>query len=399
DLRTALARLEESRAQVQVSRSFLYPSVRLEPSALRQEFSANRPNPAPIVLTSVTVNTFNLPVNVSYELDVWGRVRRSLESASNDFQASAADYESVRLSLTSEVARNYFLLRGLDTEQKILERTLAARKQSLDLVRSRVQAGIVTELDLRQAETELATAESLLLDLQRSRTEYELTLSALCGFSASVFLVAADTLRGLPASLPVSVPSDMLTQRPDVARAEFLMASANAQVGVSVGTLLPRVSLTASGGFQSSDLSKLVSSDSRTWLIGVGVSVPLFEGFRNLSNISAAKSRYEQSLGQYRQTVLNAFKEVETVLMNLKLRASQSAVQARAVTAARQSAALVRERYTKGLVNYLDVVNAERTALDAERQATQILSQRLVYSVLLVKATGGGWNTSQLPTK
>jgi outer membrane protein, multidrug efflux system len=395
-VRGAMARVEELYAQKNIARSFLFPGIRLEPTISRADLPANRPNPVPIQLPNVFLTSINVPLNMVYELDVWGRLRRNLETTSETYKASRAELQTVQLTLTSEVARNYFLLRAADVSKKILERTLSLRKENLALAAERFRAGLTAEVDVKQAETELATVEVQLLDVKRSRAETEFALSALCGENASSFLLASDTLDALPPMLPLSMPSELLKQRPDIAQAERQMAAAQAAVGASIGSLLPRVNLAASTGFTSSRFSNLIDGGSQAWSIGAGISVPIFEGFRNLEAIEAADARYQQSLAAYQQTVLTAFREVETALSNVTFAEKQNLVQTRAAKAATASAALIRERYTKGLVNYIDVVNAERTMLNAELTVAQLLGQRLVYSVQLIKALGGGWHSDTL---
>lgn len=395
DLRAALARVAEARTQVTAARSFLFPELRVNASATRSEFSANRPSPFPVDRFYQT--NIQLPIEASYEIDIWGRLRRQLESATDTYKATAAESDAVRLTLTADIARLYFSIRTTDTERRILDRTLAARRENLALAQSRFASGLTTQLDVRQAETELASVESQLIDLARSRAESELALSTLCGAVASGFTVRLDTLQSAPPPMPAMLPADLLRRRPDLAQAELNAAAANAQIGSSIAALLPRLNLVASGGLQSQALEKLFAAESRAWSIGVGISFPIFDGLRTAENVKAAEARYERTAAIYRQTALVAFREVESALANVRLRAEQSAAQRRAAVASEQAAQLVRERYTRGLVNYIDVVNSERTVLETERQAAQILGQRLIASVQLVKALGGGWQPESLP--
>lgn len=396
DLKQALARVEESRAQARIAGSYLYPSIRFDPSYTKSHLPANRPNSSSSTLKNVTLNTFDIPIDVSYELDVWGKLRRTLESARDNYKATEADLEVVKLSLSSEVARSYFLIRSLDTEKLILERTVAARKENLALTSARFQAGLTTEFDVREAEAELATVEYQLIELIRSRAELEFSLASLCGELPSTFSLAQDTLKIAAPLLPAVLPSELLSRRPDIISAELQVASLNAQVGTALASRLPRFNLTGTAGFQSAKTDNLFERDSQRWLIGVGVSFPLFEGFRNDATIDAAEARYQQAVANYKQTVLSAFREVESGIVNLKLRTEQSVVQGKAVVASRQAANLVRERYRKGLVSYFDVVNAERGQLDAERTAINILGQRLILTVQFIKALGGSWDSRSI---
>ncbi len=394
DLKHAALRVEEARAVSRVSAADFYPNLTFDPSYSRTKYSPNRPKPIPFQISSFTTDDFQAPFDLSYEIDIWGRVRRSFEATVTEAQAYAAVYRTVRLTLTADVAQNYFLLRSFDAESVILQRTIALRKEALKIVNARYKAGLVSGLDVAQAETELATAEVELPDVTRRRTELENALAVLCGKPASEFSLSANPLDLLPPQIPPGLPSDLLERRPDIIEAERLMAATSARIGVAKAAFFPTIHLTGSAGFESAELSSLFDWESRLWSFGPTISIPIFQGGRNKANLEAAKVRYEEAFSQFRQKILVAFREVEDALANLRLRAEQAEAQARAVTAARETTSLATLRYKQGLVNYLEVLEAGRAQLQTERAATQILGQRLAYSVLLIKALGGGWGTT-----
>lgn len=341
---------------------------------------------------SFTNDDFQVPLDLSYEVDLWGRVRRSFEAAWADAQARAAAYQTMLLTLTADVAQQYFALRALDTERELLRQTVEWRREALALVTSRRDAGLVPELDVARARTELATAEAGWADAERLRGQVENALAVLCGRAASEFGVAAALLTLEPPRIPAGVPSDMLERRPDVAEAERALAAANARIGVAQAAFFPVVTLSGSAGYQSAKLETVFDVNrSLVWSIGPGISIPLFAGGRNTANLRAAQAAYEEALAAYRQRLLIAFQEAEDALVNLRRRAEQAQAQAQAVAAARQATQLSDARYRQGLVSYLEVIDAERSRLQAEREAVRVLHQRLASVVLLIRALGGGW--------
>ena len=392
-LKGAVARVEEARSVARISAADFYPTLTFDPTASRQDFSANRllTIPHSVGLSRFNSNLFTVPLDLSYEVDVWGRVRRSYEAAKEEAQASAADYQMVLLTLTSDVAQNYFLLRSLDAEIELLKRTVQLRKEALDLVRYRFEGGVANQLELSQAETDLATTEAQAIALEQRRAQLEDVLAVLLGKPASEFSMPREPLGVLPPAIPAGLPSDLLERRPDVAQAERLMAASNARIGVAKAAFFPAIQLTGSAGFQSTDLASLFKWESRMWSIGSGLFTPIFEGGRIRANYEATKARYEEAVAQYRQQVLLAFRDVEDALAGIRVLADQAQAQARAVTSAGKTTELATLRYREGLSNYLEVVDAQRTQLDNERSAVQILGQRFASSVLLVKALGGGW--------
>jgi multidrug efflux system outer membrane protein len=341
---------------------------------------------------SIDLDNFSTPLDLSYEVDLWGRVRRSFEAARAEAQASEAAYHTALLTLTADVASNYILIRQLDAEQRILDETVALRRRAQELVSQRVEAGVVSSLDSARVDTEVAAAEADLLDVTRRRAQVEHALAVLCGRPPSEFGVPAYPLLIPPPLVPPGLPSELLERRPDVAEAERHMAAANARIGVAQAAYFPTIRLTGSGGFTSAELQDLFNWDSHVWSLGPSVSVPIFTGGRGKAGVRSARATYDEAVAVYQQRVLVAFREVEDALSDLYWRAEQGQVQERAVAAAREAARLTTARYGQGLVNFLEVVDAERSRLAAERAAVQILSQRLLATVLLLKALGGSWN-------
>ena len=398
NLKAAVARVEEARSTARVSRSSLLPNVSLDPSYNRQRYSPN----ADPSFGNITANTFSTPLDLSYEVDLWGRVRRGFESARADAQASLATYYNVLLTLQSDVAQNYFSLRSLDAEIATVRDTLDLRHEQVNLVRSRYEGGIGNELDVAQAETELATTEADAADLARRRDQLENALAILAGQNPSAFHLAAlgqanTNWHPQPPAIPAGLPADLLERRPDVATAERQLASANAKIGVARAAFFPVLTLTGSGGFLSGDVDSLFNWNSRTWSIGPSVSLPIFAGGRNRANLRRSQAAFAEAAALYRQQVLVAFGDVENSLSDIRHLADQAAAQERAVESARRAADLATDRYRSGIVAYIEVVDASRDALATERTNAELAGQRLIAAVQLIKALGGGWNATPLP--
>jgi multidrug efflux system outer membrane protein len=332
---------------------------------------------------------------------LWGRVRRSFQSAHAEAQASLADFYDVLLTLQSDVAQNYFALRSLDAEIATVNGTIGLRREQLQLVRSRLEGGIGSDLDVAQAETELATTEAEGASLAQQRDELENAIAILVGENPASFKLAAledanTNWNPQPPEVPAGLPADLLERRPDVASAERQLASANAKIGVAKAAFFPVLSLTGSGGYLSAGADNLFDWDSRTWSVGPSLSLPIFAGGRNRANYSRSKAAFEEATALYRQQILVAFGEVENSLSGLHHLAVQSEAQERAVTSARRSADLAADRYRSGVVAYIEVVDANRDALAAERANAQLTGQRLIACVQLIKALGGGWTMQQI---
>ncbi|HUA69403.1 MAG TPA: efflux transporter outer membrane subunit, partial [Candidatus Saccharimonadales bacterium] len=396
-LKGALARLDESREVARVARADLLPPVNFEPSYERERYSPNEePSFGPL-----TANTFSTPLDLSYEVDLWGRVRRSFEGARADAEASLADYYNVLLTLQSDVAQNYFALRELDAEIAIVTRTVGLRHEQVSVVQSRYRDGIGSELEVAQAQTELATTEADAAALAQRRDQMENAIAILVGRNPAEFHLAQSTNDWTPEppEIPVGLPGDLLERRPDVARAERQLASANAKIGVAKAAFFPVVTLTGSGGYISGDVSSLFQWESRTWTFGPGVSLPIFAGGRNLAGYRQSKAGYAEAVAAYRQQVLVAFGDVEDSLSDIRHLADQYSAQQSAVTNAQLAADLAVERYHSGIVSYIEVVDANRDALTAQRAATQLTGQRLIASVQLIKALGGGFDVGPMSAR
>ena len=404
EIRLALARVDETRALARVGKADFFPQVSIQPTFRRQEQSGGTFIPGissfagPGGAGSIPgfrkpFNDFLLPLNVAYEADVWGRVRRSVEAGLDRAEASVADYDAVRLTAAGDVAANYFLLRALDTQIDVLQQSLKLRKESQDLVDKRVKSGVADDLDLNRAKTEMATSAASLADVKRQREQVANILAILCGKTASNFTLEPKTLVGEPPVIPIGLPSALLERRPDVIRAERLLAASSEEIGVAKAAYFPRLALTASGGFESADLTQLFRGSSTAWNVVANVVQPVFTGGKNKAQLDAAKARFEEACAQYNQQALVAFKDVEDALVDLRYLAEQGKALSDAVESTRKVTQLATARYDAGRISYLEVVDAQRQQLAVEQQAAQILGQRLVATARLIKALGGGWTS------
>jgi multidrug efflux system outer membrane protein len=392
DLKAAVARVDQARAAARISKADLLPRVDLDPALSR----GRTPDALAPLEHGFTSTVLNVPFDLSYEVDLWGRVRRSVEAATAEYQATAADFENIRLTLHADVARNYFALRALDAEIDLLQRTVELRRQNLRLVDSLFRNGQVSRLDLSRAETELATAEADMAGLRRRRAGFEHALAVLVGEAVANFSLPPAPLDLEPPGIAPDLPSHLLERRPDIAAAERLMMAANARIGVAKTAFFPVISLTGSAGWASDELSTLFNWGNRAWALGPFISLPVFDAGRNRAGLEGARAVWEESVANYRQQVLVAFSEVEDALSDLQHLADQSAALQQAVASARDAEELSGKRYRAGLVSYLEVVISERSALLAEQLATQVQGQRLQASVSLIKALGGGWDERTL---
>jgi multidrug efflux system outer membrane protein len=395
DLKAAVARVTQARALARDAKADFFPSIAGGAGAFRGRASGNTLNPVPNQLG----NDFRVPFDLTYELDLWGRVRRSFEGASLDAQARLAAFENTLLVLKADVAQNYFALRTLDTERAILRNTLGLRRDALELVNARFTGGAASELDVSRAETELNSTEAELIETDRRRADVEHALAVLVGQPASEFAVKELPLEAntLPPVIPAGLPGDLLERRPDIAEAERHLAAANARIGVAKAAFFPVVRLTGIAGFESMDVDTLFDSESRAWAIGPSITLPIFQGGRNRANLKRSQAVFEENVADYRQRILVAFKEVQDALTGARLLGLQADAQERSFASARKTADISNTRYRAGLVSYLEVVESERTALTAERESARITGQRLVTSVQLIKALGGGWANSAVP--
>ncbi len=391
DLRAAFARVEQSRATARISRADLFPSLNLDPSANRTRFSGNRPVQPESTTFGYAAGDFILPLDLSYEIDLWGRVRRSFRAAREQAQASAAEYQNLMLSLQAEVAQTYFAIRSIDLDRKVFGETIELRKKNLALVESLHQGGADSAVDVAQAETELASAQADLVGLDLRRAQLENALALLCGGNASSFSLPDTGSIYEPPPVPVGLPADLLERRPDVAEAERAMAAASEGIGVAKAAFFPSIQLTGAAGVESADLKNIFDWESRAWAFGPNISLPLFEGGRNRAGLQRSRAAYTEAVERYRSQVLTAFREVEDGLAGLRLIIDKFDDKILAVTAAKRAADLSRLRYKEGLASYFEVVQADRIALENQIAAYELNGQRVVTTVLLIKALGGGW--------
>lgn len=396
-LAAARARLEQSRAMARVATSFLFPQTSTDPSVLHEGAGANRPlNGAQPPATPYIQQVYTVPFSVSYEADLFGSVRHGVEAANATLQSTAADLQNAQLVLTAELAADYFSLRETDAEYQVVEELVGYETKGLELVNNRHNGGISSGLEVAQQAALLDATRSQLALLRQSRAQYEHAIAALLGTPAPNFSVAIAPLTATPPPLPLGIPSDVLERRPDIASYERHMAYANAQVGIAKAAFYPHITLDATGGWQTRDIATLANAPSLFWALGADALEPLFQGGRNRGNLAAARSAYDASVADYRQSVLTAFQQVEDGISNLQTLEQAATTQAAAVEDARRELDIANNRYVGGLDTYLDVITAQSTLLASERLEEQLQGQRMVSSVYLVKALGGGWQASDL---
>jgi len=401
EIAAAVARLDEARASVNVARADLFPQVQFDPSYTRQRTSFNEPENGIAAGVSPTFHTFTALLQAGWEADVWGRVRRQVESARAQLAAGAEDLEAVKLVVQAELAVDYFTLGALQAETDVIERTIETYRRSLELTVNRRKGGIATDLDVSQAQTQLRTAEAVLPDLRLQRARLRHAIAVLCGQPAIGFAPApqkgpaADTAGGAsPAQAPVvplALPSELLERRPDVAAAEQRMAGANAQVGVAQSAFYPHLFLNGLAGFQSVSASTWFTWPSGFWSVGPAVQLPLFTGGRIRAQLALSRAAYRERVAAYRQTVLSAFQEVEDEIAAQQLLEAQLQAQIAALESAQRTLDVANNRYKSGLVTYLEVATAQTAALALERTVVHIRGDKLVAVVGLIKALGGGW--------
>lgn len=394
-LKAAQAQFEQARAIVRINRSNLYPSVTAGVNVTRSHQSTNRPNGR--LSPASNYADLQLPVDASYEADVWGRVRRAVEAARANAQASAADLESVSLSLHAELATDYFQVRALDAEEQLLNSTVSAYEKALRLTQNRYTGGIASQVDVAQAQTQLETTRAQAIDLGVQRAQFEHAIAVLIGQPASTFTLAVSPLANTPPVVPVGLPSELLERRPDVAGNERRMAAANAQIGIARAAYYPAITLSATGGFESTSIASWFNGPSGFIAGSASALVTAFDAGRRRAVTDEAQAAYDQSAANYQQTVLGAFQEVEDSLAALRLLEDEAKTQDAAVAAAEHSLALSTNRYKGGVATYLEVITAQSFALSDQRTAVEIAGRRMAASVSLIKALGGGWSSANLP--
>ncbi|HEY5079362.1 MAG TPA: efflux transporter outer membrane subunit, partial [Opitutaceae bacterium] len=390
-LRSALARFDAALAAARLSRAALSPSLSVNSNSFRERYSAHRQSEFPATTFSYTTNSFDLPLDLSYEVDLFGQVRRGVEAATAAAEAQGAAYQGVLLALQAGVAQNYFALRSLETQRALLQQNADLLRDALDLVRKLRRGGANSDLDVYQAEAELATVEDAAAAADQSIAVQQHALAVLVGENPEGFRIEASPLDATQYPVPVGLPSELLERRPDVAAAERTMAAANARIGVAKAAFFPSIGLTAFAGANSSDLNNLLAWSSREWAAGPFVSVPLFNGGANSANLRQAQAAYDGAVADYRQQVLVAFQEVEDGLSDLRILGKRADILGRAVTASAGASSLSVIRYKAGLVSYIEVIDSQRTQLQSELSLADARATRLSATVLLVRALGGGW--------
>jgi outer membrane protein, multidrug efflux system len=399
-------RLNQARSLARVATADYFPQVAADPSAVRERGSGNRPlnGASSVVVTPngvrpiqpYTQSVYTIPFNVSYEADLFGRVRKNVEAANASLQSSAADLGNVQLVLSAELAADYFTLSELDAEYQVVEESVGYQRKALDLLNNRHEGGIASGLEVAQQATLLDSTISQAALVQQSRAQYEHAIAVLVGQPAPNFSMPIAPLKNAPPAVPLGVPSDVLERRPDIASFERQMAYENAQVGLARAAFYPHITLSGAGGLQSAALGSLFNAPSLFWSLGADALEPVLQGGRNRANLAAARAAYDESVANYRQTVLTAFQQVEDGISNLSTLSQALSTQGAAVEDARKALEIANNRYVGGVTNYLDVITAQTTLLSNQRLETQLLGQQLVSSVYLVKALGGGWDSSDI---
>ena len=398
NLKAAEAQYTQARAILRYSRADYFPTITTNPSANRIKTSSNR-SPRSPVFNGITYSDIAIPFELSYQVDVWGRVRRTVESYRDQAQASAADLATVNLSMHTQLALFYFQARLLDAEEQLLNSTVTQYEQALELIESRFEGGIDSELQVQQARTQLETTRAQAIDVGVARAQYEHAVAVLMGKPPASFNLAPLPLTMPPPPIPAGLPSELLERRSDIAAAERRMAAANAQIGVAKAAYYPLVNLAAIGGFESGFPSTLISGPSVIWSAGPSAVFTLFDVGRRRAASDEAIAFYDQSVANYRQTVLTGFQQVEDNVAALRILEHEAQVQDKAVIAAQKYLELAWTRYKGGVTSYLEVTTAQSAALSDELTAVNILGRRMVDAVTLVQALGGGWDRSALPAR
>lgn len=393
----ALANFLAARALVKQARAQYFPTINASPNVTRSRLSGGQSTSFTVPTSPRTVTTYALPFDASWELDLWGSVRNNVRSFVYSTQSSAANLENIRLTVQAELAVDYYELRGQDALKAVYNATIVAYQKSLELTKTLFQTGIDSDQSVAQAETQLQTAiaQGIALDVQRAQLEHAIAM--LAGQPASTFSIPVKAMPATPPSIPVSLPSELLERRPDVAAAERTVAQANAQIGIARAAYFPTLTLSGSTGFQSTALESLFAGPSFFWSIGGTAAETLFDAGRRSGVTEQAWANYRQTVANYRQTVLTAFQDVEDNLAALRILAQQLQQQQVAIAAAQRNLALSNQRYFTGVDSYLNVITAQTALLNNQQTAVTIQIQQMTASVQLIKALGGGWSAAQMP--
>jgi len=398
----AMARYQQARDQVRLARAALFPTVTTTPSMLftRGSGTSSRGN----LITADTASggagsnvNFAMPFDVSYQADIWGNIRRSVTASADLAQASAADLENATLTYQAQLAQIYFELHGLDADADLLRRTVTLFEQSLQLTEDRFTAGIASGADVAQAKTQLESTRAQLIDVGVGRAQFEHAIATLIGQTPATVSIASKLVTPPPPVIPLGLPSTLMERRPDVTAMERAVAAANEQIGIAKAAYFPVLTLGGTGGFVSTSLAQLFTLPSRFWSVGPQLAATLFDGGRRHAQVELSEAAYDESVANYRQTVLTAFQQVEDQLSTLRILEQEAAAEAEAVKAAQESVDIATLQYTAGTTDYLQVIVSQAALLQNQRQVIDILTRRLTSSVLLIEALGGGWDASQLP--
>jgi NodT family efflux transporter outer membrane factor (OMF) lipoprotein len=397
NLKVAEARFREARAAIRFNRAAQFPTISTSPSASYVKSSDFSPN-FPSRIQQSSKGDFVLPFDLSYELDLWGRVRRSVAAAREEAQASAADYETAKLSLEAELALDYFELRSADAQNQLLDDTVKAYTDNLQLTLNRFKGGVAPKADVAQAQTQLDATRVQDTDVTVQRAQFEHAIAILIGKPPAEFSLAAAPIDRQPPRTPIGLPSELLQRRPDIAAAERRVAEANQQIGIARAAYFPTVTLGGTAGFSGAQGSNWFGWPSGFWAVGPALAQTLFDAGRRGARTESARANYDAAVATYRQTSLTAFQEVEDNVAALRILESEAQQQQQAVASSQESLQLFTNRYKGGVDTYLQVITAQTIELANERNAIDIQRRRLDASVLLIKALGGGWNVSNLPT-
>jgi NodT family efflux transporter outer membrane factor (OMF) lipoprotein len=399
NLIAAEAQFREARFAVKIARSNLYPTVSVAPTIVNARSSISQ-GPSNQPFTPTTHTTYDLPVDVSWQADVWGSVRRSTEASAEAAQVSDAQLENARLSYQAELAQDYFELRGTDGEKELLDTTVKSYQVYLKLTQDRFNSGVASGSDVAQAETQLNTARAQMIDFDVARAQYEHAIAVLTGKAPAELSISYSPIKITPPPVPLGLPSTLLERRPDIAAAERQMAAANEQIGIAKAAFYPAIGLTTNSapvGLEATSFLHWISWPSRFWSVGPGMGETVYDAGKRRATLNQSLAAYDATVANYRQTVLTAFQQVEDNLAALRLLENEAQAENEAVKAAQNSLDISTYQYKAGTVNYLTVITEQAILLQDQEQALNILTRRMSSSVLLIEALGGGWNTTKLP--
>lgn len=393
-LKMAEANYRQARASIQFQQSFRFPTVSAGPSITTNRLSAHNPTGVP----GLQYGEFSLPINASFDADLWGRIRKTITSAKEQAQASAADAENVKLELQTELASYYFTIRGLDSQKRLLDDTVVGYQKAYDLTNNRYIGGVASKAEVSQAKTQLNQTQAQEIDLGVQRSQLEHAIAVLTGQVPEGFHVSAGELKDDLPIIPVGIPSQLLERRPDIAANERQVAAANEQIGIAKAAFYPDLVIAAEGGFQAGSIVNWFTWPSRFWSLGPQLAQTIFDGGQRRAQVQISQAAYDATIASYRQTSLTAFQEVEDNLSALRILEQELAKQREATQAAELSQQLTINRYKGGIITYLEVITAQTIALSNERTEVDLMQRRFDASVQLVRALGGGWDVSKLPT-